>query len=449
MLILISIFIFCWNGYSAVFTFTTDDGKKDNLEWAKVFEKFGYKFTIFIPGIRGELTVEELNFLHEKGIEIGNHSFTHQLLIDNRVMEVKYIGKGDSAWVEVERDTFFLYSNLGENYKIPLNESYPYIIDIANYINTLPTYRCSIISPWYKLKTYFTRSDFLTLKSSSPKYLLYKIIHHSFSPITFFQEVCNFGKWLSFGEESWWKIFVCFPSIKTKLYLYLAIEYREVELNSLFSLVERLLRISSPSLFHIVSQNNFPKNIKHFPTEILTSSTSSFEEIYYEISWSKKFLEEVIYDPSYVCETFAYPNDLVDSLSLGIVKEHHIGARAGGWSFTGGSRVDNFNHINIYSIPITVSTSELCGRNSFDEKTTRRKIKSLIKEWVKNKFWAIVCVHGLSDIDTLHLYWILDEIHKDGRIWVAKFNEVVKYIRKTYSSKDSLTWFRTETSFNH
>jgi peptidoglycan/xylan/chitin deacetylase (PgdA/CDA1 family) len=75
-----------WNGFQAAFTFSSDDNNDANLEWAKVFESRGVRFTIFtVPRwleLPGKLTGADLRDLHARGFEIGGHSMTHPRLTE-------------------------------------------------------------------------------------------------------------------------------------------------------------------------------------------------------------------------------------------------------------------------------------------------------------------------------------------------------------------------------
>jgi peptidoglycan/xylan/chitin deacetylase (PgdA/CDA1 family) len=77
-----------WNGHMVAFTFTSDDGNKDNLVWAdSVFIPRGLSYTAFIVSDQVnsdtlKLSDVDLNYLHDHGIEIGDHSKTHALLTE-------------------------------------------------------------------------------------------------------------------------------------------------------------------------------------------------------------------------------------------------------------------------------------------------------------------------------------------------------------------------------
>lgn len=73
-----------WNGHQAAFTFSSDDNSSANLDWVKVFQRRGVRFTIFtVPrwlDRPGKLTGADLRDLHARGFEVGGHSMTHQRL---------------------------------------------------------------------------------------------------------------------------------------------------------------------------------------------------------------------------------------------------------------------------------------------------------------------------------------------------------------------------------
>lgn len=70
-----------WAGFSAAFTFSTDDNNIDNLVWAEVFRSAGVRFTLFVVptwlGLPGKLSAQDLRQLHDDGFEVGGHSMTH------------------------------------------------------------------------------------------------------------------------------------------------------------------------------------------------------------------------------------------------------------------------------------------------------------------------------------------------------------------------------------
>jgi peptidoglycan/xylan/chitin deacetylase (PgdA/CDA1 family) len=74
-----------WKGYATVFTFTTDDGNKDNLAWTQEFASRGLSYTAFVvPTQLGttqlKMTEDDVRYLHQNGIEIGSHGLTHIML---------------------------------------------------------------------------------------------------------------------------------------------------------------------------------------------------------------------------------------------------------------------------------------------------------------------------------------------------------------------------------
>jgi hypothetical protein len=70
-----------WEGHDFAFSFVSDDGLDDNMDWAQHGLANGYRFSIAVIGnnleIPGFLTVEQVVELHDLGFDIMSHSYSH------------------------------------------------------------------------------------------------------------------------------------------------------------------------------------------------------------------------------------------------------------------------------------------------------------------------------------------------------------------------------------
>lgn len=154
-----------WNGKACAFTFSSDDGNDDNMEWKVIFDDFGYHFTIFVVtrqiGNQGKLIIDDLNVLQQAGHEIASHSVTHRHLIRNTAFTIQYVGQADSCRMKIA--DYILYLDSSENsedYILPLTDSaYKYLIDLVNYIDSLPVYTSTL--DYYPQRVWSCESKYL------------------------------------------------------------------------------------------------------------------------------------------------------------------------------------------------------------------------------------------------------------------------------------------------
>jgi peptidoglycan/xylan/chitin deacetylase (PgdA/CDA1 family) len=162
---------------------------------------------------------------------------------------------------------------------------------------------------------------------------------------------------------------------------------------------------------------------------------------------SALYLEDVIDDPAYKCVTFAYPISCHTQREMNLLMEYgYIAARNGGkdatdppcpqccesgpccssrtWAYTG--------HVPLYEIP---NRSPEAAPNDSSEYYTRMRTQERIARWKaggpnNESQWAHWLRHTLSQMDSLHLYWALDEIVSDGDVWVAPVGVIARYVRQ-------------------
>ncbi len=342
-----------WNGKPCAFTFSTDDGYHCNLDWKIIFDRFGYHFTIFVNPLCGGLGAGDLNTLNDAGHEIASHSMAHQHLIKNTAFTVQYMGDADSSSIKILDDTLYLYSSQNEDYRIVLTDSfYEYLVDIVNYIDSLPSYSC--ILDYYPDRYWQCKSMYLV-------------------------------------EIDW-------------------------------------------------------QGIKSSSYQVLTENGSNMQELLYEVCDSKQWLDSVITDPLYECKTFAYPCDEHDLREMIVVRDSagYIAARNGGrsrerpWGCKGAGLT--WDTVSLYEMPLKLGVAFMCGNNLYTEEQTRETTREYIAEWKTNNLWAISCTHNTNGVDTLHLSWILDEIRKDGDVWIETFGKIAEYVRQTHHTDDGWNW---------
>jgi hypothetical protein len=74
-----------------------------------------------------------------------------------------------------------------------------------------------------------------------------------------------------------------------------------------------------------------------------------------------------------------------------------------------------------------ITIGMLVHENRFTEEETREAVRSRLPDWKQYHRWVNVFAHTLSDCDTAHMRWILEELQADGQIWIAPFGEVAQY----------------------
>ena len=172
-------------------------------------------------------------------------------------------------------------------------------------------------------------------------------------------------------------------------------------------------------------------DIKDTPYTVTTQKGLNPSELWYETVGCKAALEDMIADPQYVCQTFAYPFHMHDQREMdAVMAAGYTAARNGGFGpHPSGSPVDpdSPNKVDTYEKPATCWAVE----NSRNETATRSLISSCITRMKRDYlWWASLGAHTLADIDSSHLAWVFDELRLDGEIWVAPFGEVAAYTRQ-------------------
>ncbi|MFH1679784.1 MAG: FlgD immunoglobulin-like domain containing protein [Candidatus Eisenbacteria bacterium] len=139
-----------WNGREAAFSFTTDDGRLDNLGWAEVCRGLGVSATFFcVPdfiGDQGFLAVEDVRLLDSLGMEIGCHSMSHIRLLTDEAFHVRYEGPAPSCSLRISggRLQTFLGPDLLD-LDLDLNaHGTNFLHSVCGTIRNHPCYDCSL-----------------------------------------------------------------------------------------------------------------------------------------------------------------------------------------------------------------------------------------------------------------------------------------------------------------
>jgi peptidoglycan/xylan/chitin deacetylase (PgdA/CDA1 family) len=170
----------------------------------------------------------------------------------------------------------------------------------------------------------------------------------------------------------------------------------------------------------------------------------SEDSVRIEFQAAKEYFEQIITDPAYECVTFAYPVSCHTQREMNLLMEYgYIAARNGGkdasdppcpqccslgpccswcrtWAYS--------YHVPFFEVP---NRSPEAAPNDSAQTYTRLRTRERIARWkVNGGQWANWFRHTLEQMDSLHLYWTLDEIVNDGDVWIAPFGEVAEYVRQ-------------------
>jgi peptidoglycan/xylan/chitin deacetylase (PgdA/CDA1 family) len=163
----------------------------------------------------------------------------------------------------------------------------------------------------------------------------------------------------------------------------------------------------------------------------LTDCTASARV--YEMKVCRDTLEALIDARDYRCRTFAYPYQAHDERVMATAARFYTAARDGGNDargypdFARGSAT--WDNTSLYEVPVTATMAELTNKNRYTEMRTRIGIRNRLADFRKHRRWVIVTVHHLSDCDSLHMRWILEEIQAAGG-WIAPFGEIAACYRR-------------------
>jgi hypothetical protein len=332
-----------WNGREAAFTFTTDDGRRDNLGWAEVCRALDVSATFFcVPDFvddPGFLTADEIRRIDSLGIEIGCHSMSHVALLTNEAFRLRYEGPAPSCSLRIWGGRLQIF--LGPDsldLDCDLNATGTnFLHSLCATIRNHPCYDCSL--DFYTCIDDFCRAHYL--------------------------------KW-----------------------------------------------VRGVSVGHDWHQTYTTKGIDSLRLDEETAG-------------AKAFLEALVSRPDYECRSFAYPMQLHGEREIAAcVRAGFLGARDGyayprPWGSPNGP--DDLSNVNVYE---KVSVSNTFS-NGWDEIATRDWVRGLVQGWKADKRWATLRVaHTYADIDSAHLFWVLDEIAADGDVWIGALGDVAEYARR-------------------
>lgn len=163
----------------------------------------------------------------------------------------------------------------------------------------------------------------------------------------------------------------------------------------------------------------------------LTDCTDSAQV--YEMRGCRDTLEAMLDAHDYRCLTFAYPYHAHDKRVMATAARFYTAARDGGNDprgypdFSLGSAT--WENTSLYEVPVAVTIAGLTNQNGFTETQTRMGIRERLAEFREHERWVVVMAHQLSDCDSLHMRWILEEMQAAGA-WIAPFGEVAACYRR-------------------
>jgi hypothetical protein len=153
-----------WNGHDAAFSFTTDDGRRENLTWAAACLLHGVAGTIFcVPGFLGDpgyLTEGEILALDSLGMEIGCHSMTHARLVTDEALRLRYVGGAETCSLRIWGG--YLRTYVGDSLDLSIDLNAPptkFLFSLCDEIDRRPDYECLL--DFYVCTDDFCRSNYL------------------------------------------------------------------------------------------------------------------------------------------------------------------------------------------------------------------------------------------------------------------------------------------------
>ncbi len=171
------------------------------------------------------------------------------------------------------------------------------------------------------------------------------------------------------------------------------------------------------------------------PAETLTTARGVHDdaEMHAEIGDAGDALEDHLRlsDPSYRCRTLAYPNHAHAQWAISTLNDlGYLGARSGPvgpWPYhsQGSYRL---GYQTSFEVPHGVPRSS----NSWTEAQTRATFLNRMAVWKANREWTVLMSHHEGEVDVAHLEWSIDTVASDPDIWIARFDEVMDFLRSYF-----------------
>lgn len=150
-----------------------------------------------------------------------------------------------------------------------------------------------------------------------------------------------------------------------------------------------------------------------------------------ELVLGRDLLRHLLNDDDRVARVLAYPYQHHDERVMNATARYYMAARDGGLSpqnlphFSRG--VATWDSVSVFEVPMQVTIASLVENNTLTEEDTRARVQRYLPGWKARHQWSVLMAHTSADCDPQHLDWILDELQRDGGVWIASFGEVAEY----------------------
>ena len=181
----------------------------------------------------------------------------------------------------------------------------------------------------------------------------------------------------------------------------------------------------------------------HSKTHDSLTTFSSTDSVLDELVLSAGALEGFINaSPPYRCRSFAYPYHLHNPREMALASlVGYTAARNGGqndnytWPFVSEGEA-TWSNTDLFEVFCGVEPGFFMrsapGSTLYSMSETIARVDTLMLGYGPDSSWINVSAHYLSDIDSMHLGWVLDELKRRGDVWIANFSTVADYYRQEH-----------------